>query len=147
MIERVITLLDGPHKIHSPGFLGLDLMSDDGLFLLNVTPEQREAMKDMQPSRSLAIMLAAMLTEAEPDIDGVPVKRWTYQAVQRLIPVDREAIAKLDAITGELMREAVVKKGPDEADTGTKVDTRPPTKGRSRGSTKPSARPSDSTNG
>ena len=35
MIERVIVLEDGPHLLRTPSFYALDLMAEDGLFLIN----------------------------------------------------------------------------------------------------------------
>ena len=134
MMERVVTLTDGPHKLRTPSHYALDLMDGDGVHFIGVTDEKREAMAAMPPMRYLAVVLAAMLTEAEPvDAAGEPAKHWTYPEVLRLLPLDAEETGKVDAQTGELLSDALTTLYPQTGEG----DTLPPTKARSRGGRKP----------
>lgn len=109
-MERVITLLDGPHKCKPPTAYGLDLMAEDGVDFFFPA---RSA--DIPPSRQLAIMVAAIISDTTGE-------RTTYADILRVMPTDAERFVAIDDAVGELLKAAGIAVGEGGGD-----DALPPT--------------------
>jgi len=91
---RTITLLDGEHTLAPPTFYALMLMGDYGV----------ELGANEFTAASLPPMLAALMTDSEPLIDGAPARVWSPVEVAKLMsPASADDI--VSAIT-ELISEA-----------------------------------------
>jgi hypothetical protein len=138
MKRIAITLLDPDTRepreywLNTPSQYAFDLMTDDHVYFVNVTPEQKVVQEAMPTDRWLAIVLAAMLTDCEPHQRGIPDRVWTYQEVLRIWPMERDSTANIDAAVRDLVADALHALLPSER----KGTPAPPTKGRARGSAK-----------
>ena len=89
---RTITLLDGEHELHQVTFYALDLMND-----YNVTFDGTFSPK------TISGMLAAILTDSEPFVDGAPAKTWTPAMAAKVMPPSKvdDIISTLTALLDE----------------------------------------------
>ena len=81
-MSRTITLLDGEHTLNPPTFYALQLMSEYGVVL---------GESDLFRPTVIAGILAAILTDSEPFIDGAPAKVWTPAMAAKVVAPDQVA--------------------------------------------------------
>ena len=82
-MQKTVTLKDGKHKLSTPTFYALQLMTDYGV----------ELEKGIQRYGDLSAIMAAMLSDAEPLENGEPVKVWTPVMAAKVIePRNMEVI-------------------------------------------------------
>lgn len=91
---KTLVLLDGEHVLSPPTFFSLTLMEDFGVDLLS----------GAVTAKTIPAVLAAILTDSEPLIDGEPSKMWTPTMAAKLLrPSDMESVM---GVVTDLLAEA-----------------------------------------
>jgi hypothetical protein len=95
-MNRTIELLDGTHELKPPTFYALQLMSEYNVIF---------GTDDFSPS-SISGMLAALLTDSEPLVDGAPAKVWTPTMAAKVMDPGGESLEAVVNVVSTLLTEA-----------------------------------------